>query len=86
MRRLIFQRHEVNDDTLYTHISKLTVDSPVMEVFRIHDEITIMSREWPLVSYNLLEQLNALLEHAMKRENITYKELCNRAMWRDEDN
>lgn len=56
-----------------------------LQVFRVVDEIKLMRADETIAPYSLIERLDKILEDAMKRENITYKELGNRALWRDQD-
>lgn len=62
-------------------------DAPptALQVFRVIDEIKLMRSDEALVPYRLIETFEKILEQAMKRENITYKELSNKALWRDQD-
>jgi hypothetical protein len=77
---------EVLDSVLAKHILQINEDSTVMEVFRIYDEITLMRDRDPVVSYRIIAKIKDFLDKAMVRDNMTLKELGNRAMWRDEDN
>lgn len=56
-----------------------------LQVFRVIDEIKLMRGDEVLVPYALIERFEHILDAAMKRENITYKELSNRALWRDQE-
>jgi len=56
-----------------------------LQVFRVVDDIKLMRAYETIVPYRLIERLDEILEQTMIRENITYKELNNRALWRDQD-
>jgi len=74
-----------DDRDLLPYYRAIDDTTPAIQIFRVWDDITLMRDDTPIVSYRLLMQIKEKLEAAMKRENITYKELDNRALWRDQD-
>lgn len=73
------------DGDIYDLIKQWDEQPQAIQVFRVVDEIKVMRAHEALVPFAVLERLDKLLDECMKRENITYKDLNNRALWRDQD-
>lgn len=76
--------HEI-DDELALIINAWSSPPTAMQVFRMYDEITLMRDNEMLISHRAFIVLEEELEKAIVRDNITRKELSNRALWRDQD-